>query len=225
MSMEHVRLTVSLLAPRVRIRGTKEVHYVGILNRQALSKGHARAWGPIGGAATTSALPEFRSFVEGHGVSLYDQKSPDLRLHVPVEALDAVMAAMEPSITVWGQADLERELREELGGKELRRVSREPVLRPGQIAGIRPRFLRSVRQPKNGGFVRSQRADGVPTKRLLFLYELEISRNVWKAMCRSPLIREFRPEELPGADDPPAEPIVLEDGTERRGHLLRVDDE
>lgn len=224
MDMEYVRITASLLAPRIRIRGTNETHYLGILNRNAWNGG-GRAWGPIGGAATVAAFPKFGTLALTHGVSLWDPKKLELRLRVPMGHVSFVLDELEIALAKNGENDIRTELYQELTGKELHRVSRKPILTPDQVDGIDVRYLRSARQPRNGGYVNSQRVgDDVLTKRLLGLCELLMSREIYEEMRRSTLIREFNPDDLPGADDLPAEPIQLGDGTELRGHLVRIDD-
>lgn len=231
MDMEYVRVTASLLAPRirVRIRGRDTEHYVGILNREALIKRGEMAWGPIGGAASVAACPTFGRLVKDFGVSLWDEQSKegkkDLRLRVPRVHLEQVLAELETQIPVWGEQDFRRELMQELGGRELHKVSKGSILPRDRVTRMDVRLVRVVRQPKNGGFVRSQRVEGdVPTKRLLFLYDLGMSHRSFKLLLAKPdVVREFNPADLPGTNDPPAEPIILEDGTERRGHLLRID--
>ncbi len=229
MDMSHVRVTVSLLAPGivVRERGVWKTHYVGILNRQAHRADHRLAWGPIGGAASAAACPTLGRLRNDDGVEFWDDRSQrikDLRLRVPREHLDAVLRELEAQIPLWGEGDFRRELEEELCGKELRRLDQEPILTEARARRIKVRFLRFVRQPRNGGFVASQRVgEQAPTKRLLFFYELRMSRRTFKAMMRSRLMREFDGADLPGADDPPREPIILDDGTELRGHLIRLE--
>lgn len=220
--MDRIRVTVSLLAPRIRVAGTKD-RYVGILNRNALHQTGAKAWGPLGGAATIAALPNFKALAEKYSIELCEKESPDLRFWVDRADVEKVIADLIVQIPTFADQDFRRELVQELTGKELHRLSREQILTAEQVARIGVRFIRHVRQPSRAGeFVRSQREkSSTSTKRLFFLYELTVSRRIFKRMCRSKLMREFDADHLPSADDPPTEPIVLEDGTERRGHLMR----
>lgn len=219
--MERIRVTVSLLAPRVCTAGRKD-RYVGILNRNAYLKTGAKAWGPLGGAATVAALPNFKTLAEKYGIELCEPEEGELRFWIAPEHVEAIVAEIVAIIPIYGEQDLQRELIQELTGKELHRLSRERILAARQVARMGIRFVRQICQPKNPGeFVRSQRIEDAPTKRVFFLYELTVSRRTFRQMRRSKLLRVFDPAKLPSADDPPVEPIVLEDGTERRGHLMR----
>ncbi|GEM_PF-4720101 len=220
--MALVRLTVSLLAPRICVVGAdgKKMaeHYLAILNRRALEKGK-RAYGPLGGAGSV-AYPRFSFLVRKLGVSVCEPGSADLRLWVEEVNLPAVLVDFETYMPNYGPDDLLRELYQELGGMELGTVHPVPVLTREEIADIRIRYSCCVQQPRMG-FVGSRRDEGVRTKRLFFLHELQVTPGICAKMQMHPVMREFDPHLLPHAQDPPAEPILLEDGSKLRGHMLR----
>lgn len=194
-----VRGAVQNRAPRLVIKdgNPEQKYYFGIPYPDFLHRGKWRIVS-VGGAAKLTK--KGRMELQQRFPNLrFRSNSMDVRFTVPETDLDQVLAVFLERGREAAETDASREIWEELCGEELP----ERILQPSDVRSIEVRYITPMYQPRVGMAASVHEPDQM-IRRLLRLHELVVPEDVYWKLRKSPYVRFFPPEALPGVDD--AEP-------------------
>ncbi len=198
-----VRGAVQNRAPRLVIKDENPElkYYFGIPYPDLFHQGKWR-FVSVGGAAKLTK--EGRVEVQRRFPGLrFRSNSMDVRFTVSETDLDQVLAVFLERGEDAAETDTSREIWEELCGVELPKQ----ILPSSDFRSIEFRYVTPMYQPRVGMAASVHEPDQL-VRRLLRLYELVVPMEVFRKLEKSPYVRFFLPEQLPGVDDPDPKKVL-----------------
>ena len=193
------RFSVSVLAPRWRVLETDETHIIALLNKKFLDKGE-RHWSAIGGAI--ELRPEERQhLVDRFGARSFEGNDARFQIIVdlaqPVERFEATDAEIHEFFFRRAaeryEADMRRELKEELAGVELP-GQESPILSLEEVMSLEPKHGGAT-LPNENPLIVYHHPDFV-TSRQFHFFEVGVSAAIFKKITGSKFIRVLMPYEV-----------------------------
>jgi hypothetical protein len=186
-----IRISVANLVPRLIVRETGRVGFIGLLNRKLLKRDEL-VYGAVGGAAE---LTEFGMTFLAERFDARFEKSRDARICVQMGHLGEVMQLFEARDTDFCEVDPSREIREELTTLELPNMPRILTVEEAELIEIR--YVKSVYQ---AGDVTTERAsaksDDLFSQRYFHLFEMVVPLKVYRQLLRHPAVKIFTEADL-----------------------------
>lgn len=195
-----IRISVANIAMRLRVFGSDEVRYLGILSPGAYKQGIRRVQA-LGGGAHLTAAGQADLFVK-FGAEDFEADGTrfDARFLAPNNHLESVLKWFEKRDPNMLEIDPLREIHEELTKEKLSGIP--AVLTSQEVHSVNYLGLKTVRQPPpaEGRGTSMRERSGIPTRRLFYVFELRVPEFIFQKMLHSETIHFLSVEEVATTD-------------------------